>query len=122
MCSNDEPDSLSLSWRPPPAPAIARHGAPAKLAPVRPVWVLLDQMVRHDPAAYRSVADGLDFTGRARGVLYTETWRRSARGVWLAFVNYQVHYSDGRPRPLLLREQLVPGYALRPREDNHPLG
>ncbi|HEY1968287.1 MAG TPA: hypothetical protein VGH89_10090 [Pseudonocardia sp.] len=122
MCSNTEEDSLSVSWRPPPAPAIAGHGTPSELPPVRAVWVLLDQIVRHDPATHRSVPDGLDFTGRALGVLYTETWRRSAHGVWLAFVNYQVHYSDGRPRPMLLREQLVPAYALAPRADNRPLG
>jgi hypothetical protein len=110
MCSNSE---RLPGWRPPPPPAIAGHGAPAEIPTVRPVWVLLEEVVRHDPAMARTVIDGLDMTGRAKGFLYE--WRRSSRGDWLGVVNYEVHYADGREATVWWREQLVPGYALLPR-------
>jgi hypothetical protein len=67
------------SWTPPPPPAIARFASPARVPPVKPVWVLLDRLVAHDPTAYRSVPNGLDFTGRARGLLKAKSRVRSSR-------------------------------------------
>jgi hypothetical protein len=81
---------------------------------VRPVWVLLEELCRHDPALARTVVDGLDLTGRAKGFLVE--WRRSGRGDWLGVVNFEVGYVDGRAATVWWREQLVPGYALRPRD------
>jgi hypothetical protein len=109
MCSNSE------NWQPPPAPAIARFAAPAAAPDVRPVWVLLEQVLRHDPAVARTVGDGLDLTGRAKGFLLE--WLRSSRGDWLAVVHYEVHFADGRETTQWWRDQRVPGYALLPREE-----
>jgi hypothetical protein len=109
MCSS----SKGGAWEPPPPPAIARFAAPAPPPVVQPVWVLLEQVCRHDPEVRRTVGDGLDFTGRAPGIL--RGWRRTARGEWLGVVNYEVHYADGRKNTLWCRDQMVPAYALRPR-------
>ena len=106
----------------PPAPAIASHTAPAKLDPTTAVWVLLGRIVIPDPVTDRAIDDGLDYTGRARGVLKTNTWFRSSRGIWLAEVTYQVRHADRRPRPRLFADQVVPAYALEKRYDNRPLG
>jgi hypothetical protein len=83
---------------------------------VRPVWVLLDQVFRHDPTAFRSVPDGLELSGRARG--YLSHWRRGSRGDWLGQVNYELRYADGREATVWLQDQMLPGYALRPRESD----
>ncbi len=107
MCSS------SHDWQPPPAPAIASHAAPADVPPVRPVWVLLGSVFVHDPAGARTVPDGLDMTGRAKG--YLSGWRRSGRGDWMGVVNYEVGYVDGRSATAWLHDQWVPAYALRPR-------
>jgi len=107
MCSSPK------EWQPPPAPAIARFAAPAEAPNVQPVWVLLEQVCVHDPAVARTVVDGLDLTGRAKGFLLE--WRRSSRGDWLGVVNYEVRYADGREATVWWRDQLVPAYALRPR-------
>jgi hypothetical protein len=114
MCS-DRP-----TWEPPPPPAIAGFADPAEVPEVHPVWVDLEQVCLHDPAKARTVVDGLDMTGKARGMLLR--WQRSIRGDWLGLVHYQVHYADGRPQPRIFRDQLVPGYALGPRTDSVPLG
>jgi hypothetical protein len=108
MCSSQE------SWQPPPIPAIAGFGQPAEVPDARPVWVLLDELCVHRGATERTVVDGLDFTGRAKGFLLD--WRRTGRGDWLGVVNYEVGYVDGRRSTVWWREQLVPGYALRPRK------
>lgn len=107
MCSG------SAGWQPAPAPAIARFAAPAEPPQARPVWVLLDKLCVHDPELARTVVDGLDLTGRAKGFLLG--WRRSSRGDWLGVVNYEVRYADGREATVWWREQLVPAYALQPR-------
>ena len=109
MCSSFE------NWQPPPPPAIANFAAPAEVPRVRPVWVLLEQVCRHDPALARTVVDGLDMTGRAKGFL--SEWRRSSRGEWLGVVNYEVRYADGREHTVWWRDQMVPAYALLPRSD-----
>ena len=110
------------SAKTPPAPAIASHAAPATLDPTTTVWVRLDRIVIPDPATDRAIDEGLDYTGRARGVLKTNTWFRSSRGTWLATVTYEVHHADRRPRPRLFADQVIPAYALQKRHDNRPLG
>lgn len=112
MCSNSD-ESV---WQPAPAPAIARFAAPRPAPVVQPVWVLLEQVCRHDPDVRRTVGDGLDFTGRAPGIL--RGWRRTARGEWLGVVNYEVHYADGRTNTLWCHDQMVPAYALLPRGES----
>jgi hypothetical protein len=104
----------------PPEPSA--HVLPTPARPTTAVWAPLDHLVQHDPATYRSVADGLDFTGRTRGVLLRDTWIRSSRGLWLAKVNYSVRYADGRSEVGLFHEQLIPAYALLKRSDNKPIG
>ena len=90
MCSDRR------EYRPSPAPAIAAHGwTPPEGPPARPVWVDLEQLCRHNPAAAATVIDGLDLTGRAPGML--QRWRRSGRGDWLGVVHYSVAYIDGPP-------------------------
>lgn len=86
---------------------------------MRPVWVDLDKLF-WGAASDQAVFDGLDITGRTRGLLYR--WLRSSRGDWMAEVNFQIFYSDGRPEPTVWYRQLVPGYALSPRDNNLPLG
>ncbi|MBO0875187.1 MAG: hypothetical protein J2P19_17540 [Pseudonocardia sp.] len=108
MCSN-----RLEGWQPPPAPAIAGHAAPAEVPRVRPVWVLLEEVVRHDPAVASTVVDGLELTGRAKGFL--REWRRGSRGDWVGVVNYEVHYADGRETTVWWQDQMVPAYALLPR-------
>jgi hypothetical protein len=110
----------SQNWQPPPAPAIAEFTSPSEPVRARPVWVHLEKVCPHDPAHARTITDGLDMTGRARGMLLD--WHRSARGEWLGVVHYQVHYADGRPKPLIFRDQLVPLHALEQRADSAPLG
>lgn len=64
------------------------------------------------------VPDGLDMTGQVRGLL--TGWHRSVDGDWLALVNFSIPYADGR-RQMHLSGQLVPAYALRPRETDKNL-
>jgi hypothetical protein len=120
MCSyRDRPAGEIRPLPRPPEPSAHVLSAPAR--PTAAVWVLLDHLAEHDPAAYRFVADGLDFTGRTRGVLLRDTWVRSSRGLWLAKVNYSVRYADGRADVGLFHEQLIPAYALLKRSDNKPI-
>ncbi len=114
MCSS------SAKWHPPPAPAIAGFAAPTPAPRARAVWVHLDTLFEHDPTRDQAVVDGLDLTGRARGMLLS--WRRGSRGDWLGVVTYQIQHADGRPGPTLWTEQLVPSAALSPRTDSVPLG
>jgi len=117
MCSDH---SSRWDWKPAPAPAIARFAAPAEVPYAHPVWVDLTRLFRHEPEHARSVYDGLDMTGSARGFLIERV--RAGLGDWLGVVNYQLHYTDGRPQPVIFNEQLVPFYALTPRRDKIPLG
>lgn len=83
--------------------------------PTESVWVQLDAVYPHPPdAPQTSVPDGWDLVGAVPGVLLSRSWIRSARGMWLAVCTYTLPSADGR-RTQSLREQLVPGYALRPR-------
>jgi hypothetical protein len=107
-------------WKPPPRPAIADFAAPAELAPVQPVWVRLDDLRLADLERPRTIGDGLELTGRTRGILHE--WRRGSRGEWFGVVTYGVRYADGRPEVVILREQLAPSVALSPRADNEPIG
>ncbi len=82
--------------------------------PASPVWVRLDCLCLRDPGAPRRVSgSGLDMTGERPGRL--THWVPAHSGEWLARVNFSVPYADGRA-PLHLTDQLVPGYALRPRQ------
>lgn len=112
MRSNKNPSPASLGamnypWKPDDTPTL------------RPVWVLLEQLCRHDPSKYTTVIDGLDMTGRAPGMLVR--WSRSGRGDWLGVVHYTIEYIDGRARRTEFRDQLVSAYALEPRHDGKPL-
>lgn len=114
MCSN------TAKWQPGPAPAIAGFASPAPAPYARPVWVQLDQLFGNDPAHDQAVVDGLDLTGRTRGMLLG--WRRGSRGDWLGVVTYQIRYADGRAQVTVWSEQLVPVVALSKRADLVPLG
>jgi hypothetical protein len=83
--------------------------------PTEAVWVRLDAVYPHPPdAAQTSVPDGWDLVGAVPGVLQSQSWIRSARGMWLAMCTYALPSADGR-RSQSLQAQLVPGHALRPR-------
>lgn len=83
---------------------------------MKPTWVQLDAIcVRASAAPINTVADGLDMTGEVRGLL--SGWWRTVKGDWLGVVNYTIPYADGRRHRLELRDQLVPLYALRKRDD-----
>ncbi|MGQ0480975.1 MAG: hypothetical protein ACT4O0_08110 [Pseudonocardia sp.] len=84
------------------------------------MWVDLDQLFAHGSARDQAVFYGLALTGRARRLLLD--WHRGSRGDWLGVVNYQIHYADGRPQPMIWTEQLLPAAALSPRTDSVPLG
>jgi hypothetical protein len=114
MCSS------TSEWQPDPTPVIVEFGAPAPAPDARPVWVNLDLLFGRDPACDQAVVDGLELSGRTRGMLLR--WRRGSRGDWLGVVTYQIHYADGRPQPTLWSEQLVPVTALSQRADLVPLG
>jgi hypothetical protein len=80
------------------------------------VWVRLDATYRHPADALEtSVPDGWDLVGNVRGTLEPGSWIRSARGMWLAVCTFQLTSADGL-RTHMLRDQLVPGHALRPRD------
>ncbi|MBA2323047.1 MAG: hypothetical protein H0V92_03150 [Pseudonocardiales bacterium] len=111
--------SIPRDWfphNPDPTITVASRSHPA----TQTVWVQLDRLFAHDPARDQAVVEGLDLTGRARGMLLG--WKRGSRGDWLAVVNYQIHYADGRPQPTIWREQLVPADAVSPRADSVALG
>ncbi len=94
------------------------HRGPS--APTTPVWVHLEQLfprAKHDQR--RTVGDGLDCTGRVRGELHR--WWRTAEGVWLGQVSYELGYADGRDSWLRIEDQLIPATALRKRSDGKHL-
>ncbi len=81
--------------------------------PAKPVWIRLDAIYIRDPGTPIHVnGAGLDLRGEVPGLL--THWVPECRGGWAARCNFSVPYADQRP-PLMLRDQLVPGYALRPR-------
>lgn len=84
-------------------------------------WVHLELLhPRPAPGDRRVVIDGLDWSGRVRGILVR--WLRTADGAWFGVVTYELGYADGRRHGwLLLREQLVPASALSRRDDGKPL-
>lgn len=87
---------------------------------VTPTWVRLDALcVRRPDAPLRTVGDGLDMTGEVHG--YLTGWWRTVKGDWLGLVNYAIPYADGRRHKIQLQDQVIPGYALRKREDSRPL-
>lgn len=91
---------------------------PIERPPLTPVWVLLDALcVRVPGMPHRLVPDGVDMTGRVRGLLVS--WHATAKGDWLALVNFSVPYADEHRGKLKLTHQLVPAYALQPREQDN---
>jgi hypothetical protein len=79
------------------------------------VWVRLDVISGRLPGApYETVVDGLDMTGHAPGLV--TGYFRSSRGDWLAVVNYQIPYADGRTPKVQVVDQLVQKAALQRRD------
>jgi|SRR5215207_10489360 len=98
-----------------------RYRLPHAESTARCVWVHLDALwQRPDPELRRMVGDGLDGTGRARGML--TGWLRTSDGLWLGEVHLEIGYIDGRRQRQIWRCQLVPAWALSPRHDGRPLG
>lgn len=99
-----------MSFQSPPPDQFKPH------RPTRSVWVRLDALYAH-PAdqPQTSVPDGWDLVGNAPGIALTDTWIRSARGMWLAQVNFEISSADGR-RTQWFREQLLPASVLRLRD------
>lgn len=80
----------------------------------KPVWVRLDCLYLRPPGAPQHVnGAGVIMTGEVPGKL--SHWMPTVAGDWMGWVSYNLQHADGRP-PLRLRDQLVPGYALRPGE------
>lgn len=80
-----------------------------------PVWVQLELAYPHpEDAPQTSVGDGLELRGRVPGDQFS--WVRSTRGMWLAICSLTIRYADGRDSTYPLENQLIPGYALTPRE------
>lgn len=78
------------------------------------VWVRLDLIyVRALGAPSRMVETGLDMTGQVPGRLHG--WFTTGKGDWLAVVDFDIPYVDGRRSKLEVADQLVPSYAVRPR-------
>lgn len=82
-------------------------------------WVDLAKIYIREPgAAHRSNPLGLDLSGEVPGLI--SAWIPTVDGRWMARVNYHVKYADGQ-QVERLSDQLVPDYALRPRETDVPL-
>ncbi|SDJ22105.1 hypothetical protein SAMN05192558_109310 [Actinokineospora alba] len=89
------------------------HGTTPELTPA---WVRLDAIcVPRSGVPSVAVADGLLMSGTVPG--FVHGWFRASTGEWLGVVNYEVRYADGRRESVWLTDQLVPGYALAPRDD-----
>ena len=81
----------------------------------RRVWVRLDAVLLREPGMPSHInGAGLDMTGEVAGLL--THWVPTVKGDWMGRVNFAIHYADGRP-DFEVRDQLVPAYALRPRDD-----
>jgi len=89
----------------------AVHGTTRRTVPV---WVLLDELWGEYAKGPRSVGDGFELRGRARGWLYE--WQRSATGGWIGVVDYLLDYADGRSHRHTVQRQWVPAHVLQPRE------
>lgn len=95
-------------------PNAAGHYYRTATYPPRPVWVRLDAILIRDPGLPPHVnGAGVEMRGERPGTL--THWVPTVDGHWLGRVSYTVNYADGRP-PLHVRDQLVPAYALRPRD------
>lgn len=82
-----------------------------------PVWVQLEAINARMPGMPKHLAPkDLDMSGQVRGML--QRWCQSVDGDWLRFVNFSIPYVDGRRDEPKLSGQLVPAYAVRPREDD----
>lgn len=91
--------------------------SPREEISLTPVWVQLEAINVRVPGMPKHVApQGLDMSGQVRGLL--RRWHRTVDGDWLGIVNFSIPYADGRKDKLKLSDQLVPAYALRPREDD----
>lgn len=77
------------------------------------VWVSLDRLFVRDPGMPQHTnGAGVIMKGEVPGKL--THWVPTLDGHWMGRVHYGVQYADGR-RDLWMQDQLVPGYALRPR-------
>ncbi|MFC3961759.1 hypothetical protein [Nocardia jiangsuensis] len=95
-------------------PSATGHYYRTATYPPRPVWVRLDAILIRDPGTPKHVnGAGVEMNGECAGTL--THWVPTVDGFWLGRVSYTVRYADGRP-PLHVRDQLVPAYALRPRD------
>ena len=102
------------------APNGAGHYHQSVVQSPQPVWVRLDCLLVRDPGQPRRVnGAGVDMTGEQPGLL--THWVPTESGDWMARVTFSVPYADGR-HPLLLQDQLIPAYAVRPRGDRDPRG
>ncbi|MGW5142712.1 hypothetical protein ACWEPH_26945 [Nocardia beijingensis] len=82
--------------------------------PPRPVWVRLDALLVRDLQMPRHAnGAGVEMRGETAGTL--THWIPTVDGDWLGRVTYTLRYADGRG-PLKMCDQLVPAYALRPRD------
>lgn len=79
-------------------------------------WVRLDALyVRPADEPSRVVPDGLDLSGQVPALV--SGWFRCVHGTWLGVTNFEIPYADGRKQGVWLVDQLVPGHALRRRDD-----
>lgn len=99
-------------------PAAAQPSVRRVVEPARPVLVDLSRILvnpgdafRLDEVAMGVKCEGLDFTGVAPGHLHA--WARSARGGWLAFVEFEVMTANRKGK--LAFRQWCPAAALTPR-------
>jgi hypothetical protein len=82
----------------------------------RDVWINLDLLYPRDPDVSPACAvAGVDMTGVIPGVLHD--WIQSGTGVWYGMCQFRLFYLDGREFVVELRDQLVPQFALRQREE-----
>jgi hypothetical protein len=101
---------MTLGW-------IGAHGGEGitggRVVHARAVWVDLD-LAFPLPTGHRHrvVADGLELTGRAPGML--KRWVRGSRGEWYGVVWVRISDGAGDIR-MTLEDQLVPAAALSPR-------
>lgn len=80
------------------------------------VWVRLDVICAHSTdMPSRVIETGLDMTGEVPGRLHG--WFPTVKADWLGVVDYEIPYADPHLAKLALKDQLVPSYALRKRED-----
>jgi hypothetical protein len=99
-----------MKWRPADPP---EHLSPPG-APVGGLGAAGHAVPHPVDAPQTSVADGWDLVGNVSGTVDPHSWIRSARGMWLAACTFTISSADGL-RTLALRDQLVPGHALRRR-------